>query len=75
MGKLTEYIKNYFETTPEDQLRQDWEELKVYNNQGPNIFDVINNYEQVATETSLDGVSVPISLTPNYTESDLCLAA
>lgn len=46
MGKLTEFIKDYFETTPEDKIRKDWEELKSYNEQGPDILDVINHYDR-----------------------------
>ena len=44
MGKLAKISLKYLTETPSEQLAKDWEELKKYNEQGPDILDVINNY-------------------------------
>ncbi len=44
MGELADFVKHYFDTTSSEQLRRDWEELKIANNHGPNVLHVINNY-------------------------------
>lgn len=41
MGKLADLTKKYFDETPSELLKKDWEELKKYNKVGPNIEDVI----------------------------------
>ena len=37
MKKVFESLKNYFENTPNEQIEKDWEELKKYNEIGPDI--------------------------------------
>ncbi len=46
MGTLADKVLEYLESTPSEQLRRDWDELKQWNTQGPNILDVISNYGQ-----------------------------
>lgn len=42
MGKLFEQLKEYFETTPKEQLDKDWEELKHWNEIGPDVTEFVN---------------------------------
>lgn len=35
MGKLADSLREYFETTPKEQLDKDWEEIKPLNDIGP----------------------------------------
>lgn len=37
MGKLVENLKLYLESATEEQLAKDWDELKKYNEVGPNV--------------------------------------
>lgn len=41
MGKLLDDVKKYLSESSSEQLKKDWEELKKYNDEGPNIEDII----------------------------------
>lgn len=75
MGKLTDFVKEYFATTPSEQLRQDWEELKAYNSQGPDILDVIGNYQTELPDNFGERIHLPNNLTSTFTDTELCLSA
>lgn len=84
MGKLAEIALQYFRTTPPEQLRQDWEDLKKYNEHGPDMMAVLNNYGRgcafdfdystpIEDEYSL---IIPFEEFPHeYTDTELWLAA
>ena len=40
-------LKNYFKNTSKEQLEKDFEELKVYNNFGVDIHDLIKSNENL----------------------------
>ncbi len=44
MGILANYVKEYLASSTGEQLRLDWEELKKFNAQGPDMLDVLCNY-------------------------------
>ena len=75
MGVLTEFVKNYFATTPEEQLRQDWEELKSYNAQGPDILDVIDNYGQHQPDFLVTKLDISENYINNRDDMELYQAA
>lgn len=58
MGILANMVIGYLTDTPSEQLSKDWEELKPYNAQGPDILDVISNYER---ETGSILIESPLS--------------
>lgn len=37
MEKVYDKLKQYFNTTPKEQLQKDWEKLKKYNEIGPTV--------------------------------------
>lgn len=39
MGKLSESLKEYFETTPKEVLDKDWEEIKHLKEIGPDAIE------------------------------------
>ena len=39
MSSLSEQLKDYFSNTPQEQLDKDWEELKHWNEIGPDVFE------------------------------------
>ena len=43
MSSLSEQLKDYFDNTPQEQLDKDWEELKHWNEIGPEIDDYIKS--------------------------------
>ncbi|MCH5167970.1 MAG: hypothetical protein J1F35_08840 [Erysipelotrichales bacterium] len=45
MGKLFDDINKYFNESSSEQLKNDWEELKKYNDEGPDIEDIILSSE------------------------------
>lgn len=82
MGKLADKVLEYLNTTPSDQLHQDWEELKYYNTQGPNILDVISNYGRNTYTISIPPMPSDVIIKnvidnfPNtFDSTDLCLAS
>lgn len=42
MKKVFKSLKNYFENTPSEQIEKDWEELKKYNEIGPDIEEFLS---------------------------------
>jgi hypothetical protein len=44
MGKLAGLSLQYLTTTPAEKLSEDWERLKQYNDYGPDMLAVLNNY-------------------------------
>ena len=44
MGKLLDSVQNYFKNGSKEQFLRDWEELKHFNEAGPDILEVINRY-------------------------------
>lgn len=40
-------LKHYFETTPQEVLYKDFEEIMSENQEGPDIFDILPTREQV----------------------------
>ena len=46
---VKEQLKDYFSNTPQEQLDKDWEELKHWNEIGPDVFEWAKNIK------SLDG--------------------
>lgn len=83
MGKLAELSLQYFSNTPAEQLREDWENLKKFNDHGPDMLAVLNNYgrgcgldfnysyfpEEIVLTVS------PEEFSTEYSDSNLCLAA
>lgn len=39
MGKLADSLREYFATTPKEQLDKDWEEIKPLNGIGPDVLE------------------------------------
>lgn len=74
MGRLAEFAKEYFGNSTEEQLTRDWNELKAYNTQGPDILEVISGCVNEMM-TSYDGVFIPVGFVPCYTDSQLYLSA
>ncbi len=83
MGKLAELSQQYFSTTPPEKLREDWERLKQYNDRGPDMLAVLNNYGRgCAIDFSYsylpEEILAPIQpkdFSQTYSDSKLCLAA
>lgn len=50
MKKVFESLKNYFENTPSEQIEKDWEELKKYNEIGPDIEEFLSVQKQFAKD-------------------------
>ena len=75
MGKLAASVINYLKTSSSEQLRKDWEDLKKYNENGPNILDVINNYGLSVNEYRLSENLIKERLNDIYNNDELCLAA
>ena len=46
MGKVYDKLKQYFNTTPKEQLQKDWEKLKKYNEIGPTVEEYLNYVKQ-----------------------------
>ena len=42
MGQFSDSLKRYFEETPQDILDRDWEDMKLLNEIGPDVFDYVN---------------------------------
>ena len=81
MGKLADFVASYFDNTPEEVLEKDWDELKKYNEEGPDMIDVITNRGWspaviVSSASSGDTRSATIAdFDTSYTEQELFLAA
>ena len=43
MSSLSEQLKDYFNNTPQEQLDKDWEELKYWNEIGPEVDEYIKS--------------------------------
>ena len=43
MNSLSEQLKDYFNNTPQEQLDKDWEELKHWNEIGPEVDEYIKS--------------------------------
>lgn len=56
MGKLLDFMTNYFKNSSTEQLEKDWDELKQYNENGPNILDVINGSKQFNFHSMIDDI-------------------
>lgn len=50
MGKLAESLKEYFATTPKEQLDKDWEEIKPLNDIGPDVLETCERMREVVTD-------------------------
>lgn len=84
MGKLAELSLQYFRNTPSEQLKADWEELRKYNDAGPDMLAVLSNYGELwdtevyysslSNNYSIASVSVE-SLSGEYEDDNYCLAA
>ena len=83
MGKLAEISLKYLTTTPPEKLSEDWSRLKKYNNNGPDMLAVLNNYGlgcaidfsySYIPEDIISPVK-PKDYSITYSDSDLCLAA
>ncbi len=79
MGQLADKVLQYLHTTPSDQLRQDWEDLKQYN-QGPDILSVLSNYGRISLESPLPTIYEPthtirVDYSSIFTCSELYLSA
>lgn len=76
MGKLADFVKEYFATAPSEVLVKDWEELKVYNAYGCDILDVMDNYgrKQMCSGISMNS-RFSDDTNPYYSDSELCLAS
>lgn len=46
MEKVYDKLKQYFNTTPKEQLQKDWEKLKKYNEIGPTVEEYLNYVKQ-----------------------------
>lgn len=84
MGKLAELSLQYFSTTPSEKLKADWESLQKYNQHGPDMLAVLNNYGRgCAIDVyyscfSDEDCPLPITMEDfphEYTDTELCLAA
>ncbi len=43
---ILQKLKEYFENTPKEQLDKDWEELKEYNEIGPDMDEYIKSVKE-----------------------------
>ena len=81
MGILANYVKEYFAASTAEQLRIDWEELKKFKAQGPDMLDVLCHYNRdcyVATPIASDDstVSMPeLSVSYQDSNAELYMAA
>lgn len=75
MGKLASSVINYLRTSSSEQLMKDWDDMKKYNESGPNILDVINNYGLSVNEYRLSDNTRNDRLNYIYNNFELCLAA
>lgn len=48
MGKLANSLREYFETTPKEQLDKDWEEIKPLNDIGPDVLESCERIREIA---------------------------
>ena len=48
MGKLADSLREYFETTPKEQLDKDWEEIKPLNDIGPDVLGSCERIREIA---------------------------
>ena len=46
MEKVYDKLKQYFNTTPKEQLQKDWEKLTKYNEIGPTVEEYLNYVKQ-----------------------------
>lgn len=46
MEKVYDKLKQYFNTTPKEQIQKDWEEIKKYNEIGPTVEEYLNYVKQ-----------------------------
>lgn len=53
MKKVFKSLKNYFENTPSEQIEKDWEELKKYNEIGPDIEEFLFVQKQFAKDMEI----------------------
>lgn len=89
MGKLAELSLQYFTNSSSEKLREDWENLKLFNDHGPEMLAVLNNYgrgcaidlsysylpeDTNSPEETLLNVNAK-DFPKEYSESNLCLAA
>lgn len=54
MKKVFESLKNYFENTPSEQIEKDWEELKKYNEIGPDIEEFLSVQKQFTKDMEIE---------------------
>lgn len=45
MGKLEKALRKHFDETPQEELDKEWEELKHWNEIGPDAEEYINYYK------------------------------
>lgn len=46
MEKIYDKLKQYFNTTPKEQLQKDWEKLKKYNEIGPTVEEYLKEVKK-----------------------------
>lgn len=62
MGKLYEQLKEYFETTPKEQLDKDWEELKHWNEIGPDVTEFVDTAMKCYNQRHFDYKLIDLGL-------------
>jgi hypothetical protein len=79
MGKLAESLRKYFEETPQDILDREWDELKSFNEIGPDATEYIERVRSYYGSVILDSSqSSPVFCYPHesfQTEYEYYMAA
>lgn len=47
---ILDKLKNYFETTPREQIEKDWKDCSKYDNVGPKVDDFIKAQQEKSLE-------------------------
>ena len=47
---IFQQLRDYFNNTPEEELRREWKEFDKYNNIGPTIEEWLNEVSQISPE-------------------------
>ena len=54
MSQLAESLREYFATTPKEQLDKDWEEIKPLNDIGPDVLETCEEWQKMIREDMTD---------------------
>jgi len=76
MGKIADSLKRYFAETTKDILNNDWEQLKVFSEIGPDALDYIKRINDFQDSIKpIDARKYQSEFEPFQTECKLFMAA